>query len=160
MQDAVASLSVDLPLTGMTALESMVDQAIGPERFAAVAMSLAGIAGVFLASLGLTGLLSFFVSRATREIGLRMALGAGRGDVIRHVILRAAAPVGIGLGCGVVGALAATRSIESFLFDVEPSDPISFLVAGAVVIAAGLIAAWIPAWRAARLDPVRALRVD
>jgi putative ABC transport system permease protein len=115
---------------------------------------------VLLAALGLYGVLAHAVNQRRREIGIRMALGAGTSDVLSQVLKNAAWMVLVGLAIGVLGALALTRVMSTLLFEVSALDPIAFAVAAACMALVGLFAALIPAARATRVDPVRALRAE
>ena len=121
--------------------------------------SFAAIAAL-LAALGLYGVLSHAVNQRRREIGIRMALGAGRSDVLSHVLRNAALMVSIGLAVGVAGAFGLMGLMRSLLFEVSPLDPLAFLVAVFAMIVVGLLASLIPASRATRVDPVSALRTE
>jgi ABC-type antimicrobial peptide transport system permease subunit len=120
--------------------------------FAAIAL--------FLALVGLYGLMAYSVSRRTREVGIRMALGAQRSDVLLLVLKKAAWLLGIGLICGLAGSWFATRLIKSFLYGVDQHDPITILSVCALLGVCGLLAALIPARRAASIDPMQALRTE
>ena len=146
------------PAAALRPIQQIVDQAVSPRRFVmALVASFAGF-GLLLASLGVYGVISYAVSRRTREIGLRMALGATAGQVQRSVIARALRLAGVGIGFGIVGAVAAARGIESLLYATNPTDPVVFggitLLLGAVALMAG----YFPASRASRVHPVTALR--
>ena len=119
----------------------------------------AGVAAL-LAALGLYGVLSHSVNQRRREIGIRMALGAGTGDVLSHVVMNAAWTVLIGLAIGLAAAFAATRSMAGLLFEVSALDPLAFAVAAVAMMIVGLVAALVPASRASRVDPVTALRSE
>jgi ABC-type antimicrobial peptide transport system permease subunit len=110
--------------------------------------------------LGVFSTTAFAVARRTHEIGVRMAFGARHTQVAGAVVGDAAWPVGIGVVAGLAGALAVTRVIRSLLFETEPTDPLALAAAAVVLAAAALLAAWIPARRAARVDPCTALRAD
>jgi len=114
--------------------------------------------GVVLAGTGLYGLISFTVSQRTQEIGVRMALGATPGGIIRLVLRHAVAWTAVGAAVGTAGALVVTRLLESMLFGISAKDPWTLTAAVCVLFGAALAAAWIPARHAARLDPVVALR--
>ena len=113
-----------------------------------------------LAVVGLYGVLEFVVTRRTREIGIRMALGAERGRVVRLVLRETTLLFALGVVAGVAGAFAGARVVESQLFGVTARDPLVFAASALVLLAACLAAGFGPAWRAARIDPVRALRHD
>jgi ABC-type antimicrobial peptide transport system permease subunit len=119
----------------------------------------AGLALV-LAMIGIYGVISYSVTQATQEIGIRMALGASQGDVLRIVFGYAGLLMTVGLAIGIGAAAAAGRAIETQLFDVKPGDPATFVMVAAVLFATGLLACAIPAGRAMRVDPLVALRND
>jgi putative ABC transport system permease protein len=119
----------------------------------------AGLAA-FLAAIGLYGVISYSVAQRTRELGIRSALGARRGDLLALIIGQGFRLVGIGLGIGVFAALGVTRFLQGMLYDVKPSDPVLLLEATALMGFVALAACWFPARRAARIDPLVALRED
>jgi putative ABC transport system permease protein len=119
----------------------------------------AGVA-LLLAALGLYGVLAYFVTRRSREIGIRVALGASVRQVFGLVLGKGFALVGLGLVLGVIGALAATRLVRTFLFEVTATDPTTFVGVGIFFAVVALVACLVPAWRAWRLDPVAALRTE
>jgi ABC-type antimicrobial peptide transport system permease subunit len=144
----------------MQTLEQYISPAFLVPRTAAVLLTLLGLVALTLALLGIYGLMSFLVHRRTREIGIRMALGAGRGEVLGMILRHGLTIAGIGLLAGMLGALGVTRLLRGFLLGVEPWDPFTFLAASLVLAAAAAGATWIPARRAARVDPMVALRAD
>jgi putative ABC transport system permease protein len=115
---------------------------------------------LLLASVGLYGVLSYTVARRTSEIGLRMALGADRGSVLRAVVRNALLMTAIGLGLGLVTSFALSRLLSSFLFGVRPTDPATFAAVSAALVLVALLASYVPARRAADIDPATALRVE
>ena len=115
---------------------------------------------MFLASIGLYGVLSYVVAQRTREIGVRIALGASRGSVVRSVIGRGAALTGAGLSIGLAAAWAVTRMMQGLLFGVSAADPATFASVVALLGAIALVACWLPARRAASVDPLVALRAE
>jgi len=119
-----------------------------------------GALGLLLVAVGLYGLMSFFVGRRTREIGIRLALGAQPRAVFELVIGHALLLTAVGVVAGAAGAAAATRALRSFLFRVAPGDVLTFGMGVAVVVTVTCAAAFLPAWRAARVDPVAALRSE
>jgi putative ABC transport system permease protein len=116
--------------------------------------------GLLLAAVGLYGLLAFLVAQQTREIGVRMALGARPRDVAWRVEKQAGAWLAAGVAVGVAGSLAVSGAIRGLLFEISPSDPVSLAVPAVTLCAAGLLAAWLPSRRAAQVDPVVALRCE
>jgi ABC-type antimicrobial peptide transport system permease subunit len=119
-----------------------------------------GLAALFLASVGLYGVLAFSVSRRVREMGIRMALGANARDVIRQVLREGMLQMVVGLAIGLGLALATSRVLATFVFDVQPRDPAVFTTIVGVIIAVGLFASYVPARRATRVDPMEALRYE
>jgi predicted permease len=125
-----------------------------------VLLALLGALGLLLALVGIFGMTAYAVARRTREIGVRMAFGARPGHVVRRMVADAAWPIAIGTVLGLGTAALTTRVIESFLFETTPTDPVTFATAAVALATTGLIAAWLPARRAARVDPVAALRAE
>lgn len=133
---------------------------ISTRRFNMIALSLFGFLGVTIAAIGVYGVMAFVVNQRTREIGIRMALGAQRSAIVRSVLIRASLQVGAGIVAGLSLAWMLTTSIEAELFRVAPHDVRLYLVVGAILIVAALAAALLPARRAANVDPLMALRTD
>jgi ABC-type antimicrobial peptide transport system permease subunit len=121
-------------------------------------LTLLGAIGLLLAAIGIYGVMGYFVSRRTQEIGIRMALGATRADVVRLVVRQAAVPLGAGLVLGVLASLALTGVLQAELFGVSARDPRTLAVVAVLLAFVGLLATLIPARRAASIDPTRALR--
>jgi len=158
LREEVWELDPAAAVTGVAVLSDLVSGSVaGPRLRTAVLGALAGTAGG-LALIGIYGVLSFTVARRTREIAVRLALGAGRRRVLEEVLARGLAPVALGLVLGGAGAVAATRALRSFLFEVAPLDPLTFAAVPAALLAAGALACWAPARRAAAADPASALR--
>jgi ABC-type antimicrobial peptide transport system permease subunit len=118
------------------------------------------LVALMLAVVGIYGVMSYMVNQRTREIGLRMALGAGRQDIARLVVGRAALLTGAGLILGLLGARAIANVLSSMLFGVSPSDVVTYGAVAALLVVVALLASYVPARRAMRVDPVRALRAD
>jgi putative ABC transport system permease protein len=141
-----------------------IDELIGPQlapwRASAILLSIFGGMGLLLASVGLYGVVAFLVARRTKEIGIRMALGATRTDVLRAVLGDAGRLVAIGAGVGLVAAAAGTRLLRSALYGVSTLDPLVYAATAALLVAIALLAAFSPARRAARVDPMVALRME
>jgi len=125
-------------------------------------LALAGFAAlaVVLAALGIYGVMRYTTGQRTHEIGIRIAIGAQRGDVVRLVLRKGMTIVAAGLGIGLAAALVLTRTMRAVLFGVGPHDPLTFIVATALLAGVALIAIWLPARRATRVDPITALRVE
>jgi ABC-type antimicrobial peptide transport system permease subunit len=129
-------------------------------RFSAQVLALFALSALSLAAIGIYGVMSLAVTARTREIGIRIALGADRGRVQRLVVGEGVALVGAGAALGVAGALVCTRVLQSLLFDLSPSDPTVYVGIVMLLGAAATAASWVPARRASRVDPVVALRAD
>jgi ABC-type antimicrobial peptide transport system permease subunit len=119
-----------------------------------------GLVALTLAAIGLGGLLAYAVARRTNEIGVRMALGAAAGDVIRAVLRDSLGMVGAGILIGLPCAYAVARLLKNALFGLEPMDPLTAVLSFSALLAVALVAAWLPARRAARIDPMTALREE
>src|SRR5258708_12023221 len=116
------------------------------------------VVALLLTAIGLYGLLAYSVSRRTPEIGIRMALGAQRLHIAKNVLQQAVLPVLAGLAAGTVGAIGAARFVKKLLYGVQPSDPAVYVIAGVLILVVAMLAAWLPARRATRVDPMVALR--
>jgi len=143
--------------------ETMDDYLAGPlaqPRSNAVLLSGIALVALMLAAIGLYGALASAVGERTRELGIRAALGATSGQLRREVLGQALAVCGVGVIVGIAGALAASRLLTSLLYDVSPTDPIALFGACGLLIGVAVVAAYVPARRATRIDPVRALRAE
>ena len=156
----VQALEPNLPVFRIKTLEQQVDETLGQERLVATLASLFGVLALLLACAGLYGVLSYSVSRRTREIGVRMALGARRGHVLRFFIGQGMVLVLLGLVFGLAAALALTRFVSSLLFGVSNTDFLTFVVAALGLAMVGLVACYLPARRATKVDPLIALRSE
>lgn len=156
----IAELDPNVPPVAVATVEEALAGTLFPQRMAARFIGGFGLAGLLLAATGLFGLLSFAVAERTREIGVRMALGASRRDVVRMVLLDGMRPLAAGLALGLLGAFAVTRLLAGFLHGLSPTDPATFVAAPMLLLAVSLAAAWLPARRATRVEAVRALRVE
>ncbi len=158
LREQVRSVDSNLIVSDLRTLDEQLNRRLSNERL----LSFLSVGFAFLASLlaviGLHGVLSFVVARRTREIGIRIALGADKGRVIRLIILEMLPVIFLGIAAGVIGGLLCGRFVESQLFGVKTADPIVFALSGTVLLAASLLAAFIPAWRASRIDPMTSLR--
>ena len=160
IREAVRQTDPTIPLADMKTQRQQIAETIGKPRAFAALTTVSGVIGLLLACVGLYGIVSYETIRRTREIGIRMALGAKRSDVLRLVMGQIVAVLTIGAGIGVALALAASRLIGSLLFGVSPSDPLAMASALAVLIGVALAASYLPARRASRLDPTQALRYE
>jgi ABC-type antimicrobial peptide transport system permease subunit len=153
-------MSPNLPITSSTTLSVMTGLNLLPQRIAASVAGTLGLVGLLLAAIGIYGVTSYAVARRTREIGIRMALGADSGRVLGLVLRQGAALTAIGSLIGLAIAAAAARALESLLFGVPGLDPLTFTGTAALFALVALAATAMPARRAASIDPMRALRQD
>jgi predicted permease len=160
VREAVRSLDPTLPISEVRTLEEVVDASIARQRFTMLLLGLFGAIAVVLAAVGVYGVMAYWVVERTHEIGVRMALGASGVDVAKLVVGQALRPAALGILAGGGLAILATRLIRGLLFGVAPHDPVTFTVAPALLVAVALAASWIPARRAAGLEPVIALREE
>ena len=151
------ALDADVRFTA-TPLDSLLRLWILPSRIAAVAAAILGLLALALASLGLYAVMAYDVTNRTREIGVRLALGAGAGDVVRLILAGGIRLLVAGLGIGFVAAIIAGRLLRQFLFDVSSVDPLTFLLVPAFLAVVALAACYLPARRASRIAPLDALR--
>ena len=147
-------------LPGFVTMEDRLSQTLTDRRFTTVILAAFAIISLLLAAIGIYGVVSYTAAQRAREVGIRLALGASPFEVRNMVQRQALVQVLIGLGIGTLGALAATRGMQSMLYEVGAADPGSFLGAGLVLFAAAWLASFIPAWRAARLDPMLTIRSE
>jgi putative ABC transport system permease protein len=156
----VRALDPNLAVYEMITLQEQVDRSTSHELVAVALVALFGGLALLLASIGLYGVMSCTVSQSTRELGLRMALGAGTSNVLRLVLLRGLLLTTTGMIIGIALALLLTRLLGNLLYQVSPRDPLAFAAAFAVMTLASVTACFLPAWRATRIDPIRALRAE
>ena len=150
----------DLPIESTVTMDEAVAASVAQPRFRTLLLVVFAVTAMLIATCGIYGLMAYTVTQRRREIGVRMALGADRGDVLRLVLTRALRIVIAGLIVGLAGAAGVTRVLQRFLFGVTPTDPIAFTLVTLLLMAVGLMAAWLPARRATRIDPCAALRAE
>ncbi|MCY4509164.1 MAG: ABC transporter permease, partial [Acidobacteria bacterium] len=160
LREAVADAHPRAAIEDMSTMNARLWAAVVQPRFYAVFAGCFAALALFLAAFGVYGLLSYTVSQRRREIGVRMALGAQRGDVVGLVVRQGAALVTAGAVLGLVAAAASSRVLEIFLYGVGTDDRLTFVAGPLVLVVAALVACWLPARRATRIDPVQALRVE
>jgi putative ABC transport system permease protein len=158
--EAVASVDPGLTAAAIRPMEQVLAESVAQPRFNVVLVSAFACLALALAGLGVYGVMSYSVAQRVREIGIRLALGASRGEVVRQVTGEGLRLAGAGIGVGLLGAAAATRLLEALLFEVRPLDLATFLGSGVVLAAIALVASALPAARASRVDPSSALRAD
>lgn len=141
-------------------VESMVRDASASTSFTMILLGIAAGVALLLGAVGIYGVISYVVTQRTQEIGVRMALGAPAASVVRGVVSQGMVLAGAGVGIGLVGAWAASRLLASLLYGVSAHDPLTYGVTAAALIGVALLASWLPARRASRIDPVQALRAD
>jgi ABC-type antimicrobial peptide transport system permease subunit len=154
----VHALDANLAPYELITLQEQMDRSTSPQLVAVTLVSVLGALALLLAVIGLYGVMAYTVSQSTRELGLRMALGAGASNLLRLVISRGLALMAGGALLGAAVALGLTRLLGNLLYHVSPRDPLAFGAAFAVMAIAGLAACFLPAWRATRTDPAEALR--
>lgn len=160
VRDAVWAVNPNLPLARVATLEELASRSMARTSFTLVALAIAAGVALFLGIVGIYGVISYIVSQRTREIGVRMALGAERIDVSRMVLKQALVLALGGVGIGLVGAALSTRLMASLLYGVSPMDPLTFTGVALTLCGVALLASWIPARRAAGVDPLEALRAE
>jgi ABC-type antimicrobial peptide transport system permease subunit len=141
-------------------LESMVSRALGQPRFYVLLLSVFASLALVLAVVGIYGVIAYTVQQRTREIGIRIALGASRERVVSMVVRRGLILAAVGVALGTAGAWAMARVLQSLLFGVSARDPMTFAAVAALLGAVALLASWLPARRAARVDPLVAMRAE
>ena len=155
-------LAVDgqLPVAKIRAMEEVVGTSIQQQNFNMLLLTIFGAMALVLAAIGIYGLMSYSVEQGTRDIGVRLALGAARGSILRLVVTRGLILAGIGLALGLAGAFAASRLLARMLYGVTPTDPATYAAVAATLGAVALLACYLPARRATRVDPIIALRAE
>jgi len=160
MRGAVREIDPTLPAYSMVALAEVVSESVAQRRFSTLLLGLFAGVALFLAAVGLYGVLSYTVSQRTQEMGLRMALGAQRGHLLRLVVSQGMRLAFLGVALGLAGALALARTVAVMLYEVTPFDPVSYGATAAVLLGIAVLACYVPARRATRVDPLIALRYE
>jgi len=160
IREAMRAVDPDLPLGDIATLSTLVDESMTQPRFSMLLLGAFGALAVALAAIGMYGVIAYSLAQRTREIGIRMALGAQRSSVFAMVLKQGARLAGAGMAIGVAAALAMTRLMTSFLYGVKPVDLLTFAIVPVLLTGVVLLACYLPARRATRVDPMLALREE
>jgi len=160
VRQQIHELDSDLPLYNVVTMQERLETSMARRRFSMTLLGAFAVIALALATIGIYGVMAYLVSQGTREIGIRMALGATQNGIASLVVQKGMMLAGIGVGVGVVGALALSRIIRTLLFGIGSTDPVTFCVLPLVLLGIALIATYIPAYRASRIDPAISLRYD
>ena len=153
-------LDKNLQIFGMETLDQQLYLLLSSQRSTAILIGTFGLLALLLANVGLYSVMGYSVRQRTREIGIRMALGAQQSQVLKWVLWRGTRLILLGVFCGLAAAVAATRFFASQLFGVTPTDPLTFVTVVLLLGVVGVVASWLPAHRAAKIDPMEALRYE
>jgi len=154
----VRNIDSGLPVYSVASMSELLDKSLASRRFSAQLVSGFAALSLLLASIGIYGVLAYMVGQRSREIGLRMALGATRADILKWILRRGIVLAAVGVLAGVILSASAASMMASLLYGVRPHDPAVFLIVPLILLAVGVLASYLPAWRAAKLDPIFALR--
>jgi putative ABC transport system permease protein len=160
IRSTVGSIDPNIALYGITTAEALLSNSLGSRRFTMFLLAVFAGVALLLACVGLFGVMAYLVSQRTHEIGVRLALGARPGDVFRLIIGRGMTLASVGSALGLGGAWAIGRFLETMLYQVKPTDPITLASAPVVLLAVALLACYVPARRAMKVDPMVALRYE
>lgn len=160
VRQAIYAVDKDQPVSDVRTLSEIANSSLSERRFTMILLAAFAAAALALAAIGIYGVMAFSVAQRSREIGLRLALGAQKRDVLAMVVGEGMAFAGIGVAVGVVCGLALGRTLSNMLFGVEPGDPATFLFISLLLALVALLACWLPARRAAKVDPMAALRQE
>src|SRR5262249_53286753 len=152
------NLDKDLPVSRVRSMDQLLSRSIDQPRFRTTLLGLFGLVALILSSVGIYGVISYSVNQRVQEIGIRMALGAQTKDVIRLILRQGIVLAVIGVAAGLTASLFLTSLMSSFLYDVSPTDPLTFAEVSLLLIVVALLACYIPAKRASRVDPMISLR--
>ena len=156
----LATLDPQLAVARVALMDELKAERVAPQRFTTALLTTFGGGALLLAAIGLYGILTFTVEQRRREIGVRVALGARPSRLVQMMVGKAVLLVGFGMALGLAAALALTRLLESFLYEIDAYDPLTFVAVPLVLAGAALLASALPAFKATRLDPMQALRAE
>jgi putative ABC transport system permease protein len=160
IRNELRRIDPDLPVLSIRTMTTVIDDTLSRQRLINLLLTTFALAAALLAAIGVYGVMSVYVSARTTEFGIRLALGAQPGNLLRTVLRQGLQLVGAGIALGIAGALAFTRTMASLLFEVSVADPVVFTMVSLLLIAVALLACWLPAWRAMKVDPMVALRAE
>ena len=160
VQKQIAALDPELPVSNVQTMQQAIGDSLGNARFSAALVLGFAVLSLVLASVGLYGVLSYLMTQRTTELGVRMALGAQRDQVLRLILFDGLRPAIIGLAIGSAASAGITQLIRSMLYDTRPLDPAVYVAVTFTLLMVATLACMIPAWRASRLDPMQALRAE
>jgi putative ABC transport system permease protein len=160
VKKTIAKIDPDLPVTSVMTMEAVIADSLGDYRIYLQLLGAFAAVAVLLAAVGIYGVMSYFVSQRTREIGIRVALGASRADVLRMVGSLGLKLALMGVAAGVALAFGVTRFIAAFLYEVKATDPLTYTVVAVGLVGVALLACYVPARRALRVDPIIALHYE
>ncbi|MFC1640327.1 FtsX-like permease family protein [Gemmatimonadota bacterium] len=158
VREAIWGVNPNLPLAGVRGLEELLDRSMARTSFSLIMLGIAAAVALVLGAIGIYGVISYIVSQRTRELGVRLALGANAGDVRKMVLKHGLILSGVGVLCGLGAAIGLTRLMGALLYGVDPVDPMTFGVVAVSLTAVALVASYVPAAKAASIDPVEAMR--
>jgi putative ABC transport system permease protein len=160
IKEALSEIEPDRPVSGIETMQNIVRDSLGPRRFPTLLLSAFALLALILAAVGIIGVVSYSVAQRTHEIGIRMALGARAADVLKLMLRGSMTWVAVGIGTGVAGSLGLTRLLGTLLYGVKPWNPMVLGSVSLLLSGVGLLASYIPARRAAKVEPMVALRYE
>jgi putative ABC transport system permease protein len=160
IKKAMGEVEPDRPVSGIETMQDVVQDSLGSRRFPTLLLSTFALLALVLSAVGIIGVVSYSVAQRTHEIGIRMALGARAADVLKLMVSGTMTWVAAGVGVGMVGSLGLTRLLGTLLYDVKPWNPVVLATVSLLLTSIGLLASYIPARRAAKVDPMVALRYE
>jgi len=160
VRSAVVAIDPDQPVAGIKPMSQLLGDSMAKQRFNYILLTIFAAVALILSAMGVYGVMAYTVAQRTSEMGIRIAMGARAGDVLRLVLVQGMKPVLVGLGLGLAGAAALTRLMDRLLFGVSTTDPLTFAGVAVLLSVVAVLACYIPARRAAALDPMTALRYE